>query len=280
MSRTSQKSFRLAVLALGALALAACADERSSGDVDEAGEASSEDELDGVKPAWFRLHAEEGALFMSPVAGGTMACASGETAARCAVTKLDLKRSGVSAEAIDQAGARVLTLAQEDGVLVFGRPLVRAIGPAEARVKTHRLVASRVYENVARVSLDGELLAVTKLETPAPCQLARELPSPRGALAPPIVETFDGTCAHKATRIGTDTSFDIDEPDWVGAQPVAAAPAPAGMMATSSVATGVGTDLAQGDAVLVVGRWTSAGAPISRPQPKQIWRDMKHTMAH
>ncbi len=276
MSRSSLMSLRFGVLAASALALVACADERAS-EVDDAAEAATEDELNGVAPAWYRLHAEQDALSMELVTGATMTCAAGDVAARCAITSIDLKRSGVSPDAIDEARTRVATLAQEDGVLVFGRPVVRMIGPAEARVKTLRLVASHVYENVARVSLDGELVAVTKLETPAPCQLARELPSPRGALAPPFVETFDGTCAHKATRLGTDTSFDIDEPDWGGAQPMGAAPVGAASMA-ATVATGVGSDLAQGDAVLVVGRWTNAGAPIARTQPKQIWRDMKHTV--
>ncbi len=251
---------------VAAVLLGACA-APSSDDGAEASLEQSESEATGVTPAWYRVRNEEGALALEPVAGGTMTCANGEAAARCQVAFVDVKRAGI--EAGDEARARIATLAQEDGVMVLGRAYVRTTGQGEERTKTLRLLASRVYENVARASTDGDLYEVTRLEAPAPCTLARSMPSPRGALAQPIVETFDGSCAHRAKKLTSTDSFVIDEPNWESARP--AGPA-------KELADGVTTDLSQGDAVVVVGRWLSSDGPISRPRPQQVWRDMKHLL--
>jgi hypothetical protein len=278
MSRSTAALSRLGmflVLATGAACTAAPASP-AAGDVGDEESGSSVDELNAGPSSWFRVSSAGGTLTVEPLDGGSVRCAGGDEAPRCAITSVDVRRAGVPASSLDDARSRIATLVAEDSVLVFGRTVVRAATgagttTAEPRLGTLRLLAARVFENVARVSLDGELYAVTRLAAPTRCTLARELPSPRGSFAPPMVELFDGTCEHKATRLVGQGSFDLDQPDWAGAQqqPVMQAAA----------ASSLSLDLAVGDQVVVVGRWVSADAPLSRPQPTQVWRDMKHTLA-
>lgn len=275
MSRPTARPARLAAslaFLVGAFGLAACAEDRSASDVVDGESASSEDELNAGPTAWYRLRSSGGSLSIEPVSGGSVRCAGGEESARCAITSVDLRRA-VPAATLADARSRLDVLALEDSVLVLGRTSVRP-GPstAEPRFSTMRLLASRVFENVARVSPDGELYQVTRLETPTRCKLARPLPSPRGSLAPPMIETFDGTCEHKATRLVGEGSFEIDQPDWNGGQPQ-------GALRAEAAAASVSTDLAEGDPVIVVGSWVSSDGPLSRPTPGQVWRDMKHILA-
>lgn len=251
-------------LVMAALALGACAAPSS-----DDGDSLEQDESEATSAplSWYRLRTGDGTLAIESLAGGAVTCADGATAARCPITFVDVRRAGIDAG--DEARARIQTLAMEDGVVALGRTFVRATtDDTGTKTKTLRFLASRVYENVLRTSADGDLYEVTRLDAPAPCTLARSLPSPRGALAPPIVETFQGSCANRATKVGAAQSFVIDDPDWQAGRPTAA-----------DLATRLTTDLVEGDSVLVVGRWVSSDGPISRPQPQQVWRDMKRTLA-
>jgi hypothetical protein len=264
---TSPLPLRLAALFAGSLLAVACAATPGEED-DDIGQ--DEAEQTSVPTAWYRVRAAENdALAVEPVTGGTMRCAAGDESPRCTVAFVDVKRAGISPEVGEEARARIGNLAKEDAVMVLGRAAVRTTGAGEQQKKSLRLLATRVYENVARASADGELYEITKLPTPAPCRLTRSIPSPRGALAAPLLEGFDGTCAHQARKIGSSDAFAIDKPEWRTDMGPLAAP----------VVAGLDEDLAQGNGVVVVGRLVSSDGPMSRPRPAQVWRDMKRSLS-
>lgn len=256
MHRWSGSSLVSLVAVASALALPACAAEADDAGGEPATEVD-ESEANAVAPAWYRVRSVEHALFLEPANGGEMTCADGTSSARCPLVTLDLRRLGLEPE----ARARVEALAQEDVVLAHGRAVPRRIREA----KQLRLVATRLFENLLRVTPQGDLYEVTRLPQPTTCTLARELPSPRGVLAPPAVETFEGTCLHHVRKLGSPEAFDLDEPNW----------ASRASLLPQGAAEGVLSDLAANEPVVVNGRWLSRErAPLSRPAPVQIWRDV------
>ncbi len=269
-TRLTWPSLRLLALAgasLVAVSAAACAAPPAEGDEDVGQE---ESEQTSTPPAWYRVRVAEGdTLAVEPVSGGTMRCAAGDESPRCAVSFVDVRRAGIGPEIGDEARARIGSLAKDDAVMVLGRPSVRTYGQGEQATRSLRLLATRIYENVARASMDGDLYEITRLETPTPCRLTRMIPSPRGVLAAPLLEAFDGTCAHQARKIATSDTFDIDTPDWrTDSGPIA-----------PPVVAGLDEDLAQGSSVVVVGRLVGTAGPVSRPRPAQVWRDMKRSLS-
>lgn len=269
-ARLTWLSLRLVALAgasLVAVSAVACAAPPAESD-DDVGQ--EESEQTSTPPAWYRVRAAEGdALAVEPVAGGSMRCAAGDESPRCAVSFVDVKRAGIATDVGDEARARIGSLAKEDAVMILGRPSVRTYGQGEQATRSLRLLATKVYENVARASMDGELYEITKLPAPTPCRLTRSIPSPRGVLAAPLLEAFDGTCAHQARKIATSAIFEIDTPDWRTDNGPLAAP----------VVAGLDEDLAQGSSVVVVGRLVGSDGPVSRPRPAQVWRDMKRSLS-